>query len=76
MEEKNVSFEENLRELEDIVNKLEGGDVSLDEMMQLFESGIAKTRECNERLKKAEQKITVLMKNAFGEMEEKPFPAE
>ena len=76
MEEKNVSFEENLRELEDIVNKLEGGDVSLDEMMQLIESGIAKTRECNERLKKAEQKITVLMKNAFGEMEEKPFPAE
>lgn len=76
MENKNVSFEENLRELESIVARLEDGDVSLDEMMKLFESGVAKTRECNEQLKKAEQKITVLVENAFGEMKEKPFPTE
>ncbi len=76
MNKKNMTFEENLNELENIVNKLESSDISLDEMLLLFEAGVAKTRECNEQLKTAEQKITVLMKNAFGEMEEQPFSKE
>ena len=73
---KNISFEENLKELEDIVKKLEGGDVSLDEMLELFEQGIARTKECNEQLKNAEQKISILIKNNSGEMEEQPFAAQ
>lgn len=76
MSEKKITFEENLKELEIIVKKLEGGDTSLDEMLTLFEQGIAKTRECNEQLRNAEQKISILMKNASGEIEEKPFVAE
>ncbi|MBQ7096719.1 MAG: exodeoxyribonuclease VII small subunit [Clostridia bacterium] len=76
MSEKKITFEENLKELEVIVKKLESGDTSLDEMLSLFEQGIAKTRECNEQLRNAEQKISILMKNASGEMEEKPFAAE
>ena len=68
-----VSFEENLRELENIVQKLESGDVSLDEMLELFEQGVSRTKECNEQLKNAEQKISILLKNSSGEIEEKPM---
>lgn len=73
MEKKKVSFEENLRELENIVRRLENGDVGLDEMLELFEQGISRTKECNEQLKNAEQKISILMKNTSGEIEEKPM---
>ena len=68
-----VSFEDNLRELENIVQKLESGDVSLDEMLELFEQGVSRTKECNEQLKNAEQKISILLKNSSGEIEEKPM---
>lgn len=73
---KEVCFEENLKELEEIVKKLEGGDVNLDEMLELFEQGIARTKECNSQLKNAEQKINILLKNSDGQIQEKPFDAE
>ena len=71
-----VSFEENIKELEGIVNRLESGEVSLDEMLGLFEEGIRRTKECTSQLKNAEQKITVLMKNSDGEICETPFEVE
>ena len=76
MADNKMSFENGLKELEDIVKKLETGNVSLDEMLGLFEQGIALTKECNLQLENAEQKISVLMKNSMGEIEEKPFDAE
>lgn len=70
-------FEKNLKELEGVVRQLEGGEVTLDEMLALFENGIKLTRECTEALDNAEQKINILMKNRVtGEMEEKPFAKE
>ncbi len=76
MSEKN-NFEKNLGELEQVVKALEGNDVSLDEMMELFEKGVSLTKKCTTALNEAEQKITVLMKNRdSGEMEEQPFNAE
>lgn len=68
-----VSFEENIKELENIIRTLEGGEVSLDEMLRLFGEGIRRTKECAEQLQKAEQKITVLMRNSDGEMKEEIF---
>ena len=76
MTEKKISFEQSLKELEEIVRKLENGDASLDEMLELFEQGIARTKECNVQLKNAEQKISILIKNSMGEIEEKPFEVE
>lgn len=76
MAEKKISFEESLKELELIVKKLESGDASLDEMLDLFEQGIARTKECNAQLKNAEQKINILMRDSSGEMTEKPFDVE
>ncbi|MBQ9757296.1 MAG: exodeoxyribonuclease VII small subunit [Clostridia bacterium] len=71
-----ISFEENIKELEKIIAKLEGGEVSLDQMLELFSEGIGRAKECSNQLKNAEQKISVLMKNADGDMEERPFSAE
>ncbi len=73
---KELKFEENIKELENIINTLEGGEVSLDEMLKLFEEGIKRTKECTKQLKDAEQKVTVLMKGLNGELEEQPFGAE
>ena len=45
-------------------------------MLNLFEEGIKRTKECTKQLKNAEQKVTVLMKGLNGELEEQPFDAE
>ena len=71
------NFEKNLAELEGVVKALEASDISLDDMIALFEKGVGLTRECTDALNAAEQKITILMKNRDGgEMEEKPFDIE
>ncbi len=67
-------FEKNLKELEGVVKELEGGDVSLDRMLELFERGISLTKQCTNALDTAEQKINVLIKNKeSGQMTEQPF---
>lgn len=56
-----MSFEESLTELEGIVDKLEKGQISLDESLVLFEKGIKLVRECNTKLKNAQQKVEQLI---------------
>ena len=68
-----TSFEENIKELEQIVKTLEGGEISLEEMLTLFSEGIKRTKDCTKQLKDAEQKITILMKNPDGSMTEELF---
>lgn len=60
------TFEASLAELEEIVAKLEGGDLPLEESLELFEKGIRLSRECRERLIKAERRIEKLMKDGDG----------
>ncbi len=68
------NFETNLKKLEQVVKALEGTDISLDEMLSLFEQGIALTKACTTALDEAEQKVTILMKNReTGELREEPF---
>lgn len=67
------SFENNLKELENIVKTLESSEITLDEMLELFEKGIVLTKSCTQQLENAEQKITVLMKNKNGEVTEEDF---
>ncbi len=62
------SFEVTLGELEQIVAKLEDGDLPLEESLDLFERGIKLARECRERLSKAERRIEILMKDADGSL--------
>src|SRR5882757_7056987 len=67
MTQKKQSFEDSLAELEKIVGKLEGGDLSLEESLELFEKGVGLSRECQERLNRAERRIEVLLKDQRGE---------
>ncbi len=54
-------FEDSIKELEKIVEKLEKGDAGLDESLELFEKGIKLSKACNEMLDKAEKKVSVLI---------------
>ena len=67
-----MSFEESLTELEGIADKLEKGQLSLDESLMLFEKGIKLVRECNMKLKSAQQKLEQLVEEN-GEVKEELF---
>ena len=66
MSSKNQTFEASLGELEKIVRQLEDGDLSLEESLKLFEDGVRLSRECQERLNKAERRIEILLKDEDG----------
>ncbi|MBS24537.1 MAG: exodeoxyribonuclease VII small subunit [Gammaproteobacteria bacterium] len=65
-------FEKALEELEELVSSMEDGELSLEGSLQAFEKGIKLTRECQAALKKAEQKVQVLI-NENGDTEEMEF---
>lgn len=54
-------FESALAELETLVERMEKGDLSLEESLRQFESGIKLTRECQHALQQAEQKVQILL---------------
>lgn len=68
-----IPFEEALKRLEEIVRHLEAGDLTLDESLKAFEEGIKWSRLCEQRLAEAKGKVEVLVKEANGEVMEKPF---
>jgi exodeoxyribonuclease VII small subunit len=55
-----ASFEEALSELEALVERMESGDLPLEESLAAFEQGISLTRHCQEALQVAEQKVEIL----------------
>ncbi len=59
--EQQPDFEAALEELETLVEAMETGDISLEESLAKFERGIALTRQCQQVLKQAEQKVQILM---------------
>jgi exodeoxyribonuclease VII small subunit len=61
------TFEDVLGELEEIVTKLEAGDLPLEASLDLFEKGVALSRECRTRLENAERRIQVLTQAPDGE---------
>jgi exodeoxyribonuclease VII small subunit len=65
-------FEQALAELEKLVQKLEGGELPLDEALKTFERGIELTRHCQAALKTAQQKVEILLKRS-GQIEVQPF---
>ena len=58
---KSPDFEKSLKELESLVEKMEQGDLSLEESLQQFERGVELSRACQQALKAAEQKVEMLM---------------
>ena len=56
-----INFEKTFTELEELVKKMEGGDLSLEESLKYFERGILLTKDCQQALNKAEQKVRILL---------------
>ena len=76
---KSPDFEQALAELETLVERLERGDLPLDEALKLFERGVSLTRHCQSSLQAAQQKVEILLKRsgepqaeAFEEADEEP----
>ena len=55
------NFEASMKELETLVERMEAGEISLEDSLKDFERGIELTRNCQSALKEAEQKIQILM---------------
>tara|TARA_B100000674_G_C37147958_1_gene605197 strand:- start:175 stop:423 length:249 start_codon:yes stop_codon:yes gene_type:complete len=62
-DQSDLSFEDALSELENLVEKMEAGELSLEESLKSFEKGIALTRSCQKALSEAEQKVEILTSN-------------
>jgi exodeoxyribonuclease VII small subunit len=65
-QQSNKKFEEALRGLEEIVEKLETGDLSLDEALGAFEEGVALVRYLGEKLTEVEKRVEVLTRDPGG----------
>lgn len=61
---KKLDYEAAVKELEALVEKLEQGDISLEESLALYERGVLLTRDCQESLQAAEQKVQMLLQQA------------
>lgn len=75
MEEKQLNFEEAMKELEKIALELEKGNLNLDESVVKFEEGIALSKKCNKYLEEAEKKITILLQKEDS-IEEENFEVQ
>ena len=69
----NITFEEAVARLEQIVRSMEEGKLSLDDSLKAFEEGIALVRFCNGKLDAAEQRVRILLTGEDGAMTTAPF---
>lgn len=76
MAKKSLSFEESMQRLDDIVRRLERGDVPLEESLALFEEGSGLIAQCSKLLDNAEQTVIKLKKGSDGAPVELPFESE
>lgn len=68
--EKNLTFEEALESLESISNRLESGELGLDDSIAEFEKGTRLARLCQKKIEEAERKIEILQKGKDGDIRE------
>jgi exodeoxyribonuclease VII small subunit len=72
---KENKFEDAMRELEDIVKRLESGDLPLEESLKIFEKGVTLSRFCFNKLEEAEKRVSILIKDEGG-IKREPFEYE
>lgn len=70
-----IDFEQSLADLQALVERLENGELSLEDSLAAFEQGISLTRDCQSALAQAEQKVQVLLERD-GELAAEPFDAD
>lgn len=69
-------FEDAMKKLEFIVERMEKGDMSLNESLKMFEEGVKLIRFCSQELHKAEKKVELLSRDAEGKLVGAPFEEE
>ncbi len=74
MSRKSITFEESMERLDEIVKRLESGDVPLEESMKLFEEGTKLAAKCSALLENAQLKVTKLMKGPDDTPVEQEMP--
>ncbi|HAG95901.1 MAG: exodeoxyribonuclease VII small subunit [Pseudomonadales bacterium] len=67
-----IDFEKSLQTLEQLVESMEGGDMTLEKSLEAFEQGIKLTKECQQALREAQQKVDILLQQN-GDEELTPF---
>jgi len=76
MKEPEVKFEKALAELKSIVEKLEKGDLELDESLKLFERGVKLVQVCTRKLDEAQRRVDIVMKAKDGKKTVQEFEEE
>jgi exodeoxyribonuclease VII small subunit len=69
-------FESVLKKLEEVVNRLEGGELSLDDSLKAFEEGVKYAGFCSKKLEEAESRVELLLKQKDGTFVRKDFRVE
>ena len=75
MAKKEISFEEAMEKLEEIVDSLESGDFPLEESLKLYEEGVKLVNLCNKKISNVEKSIKILL-NSDGELVEEDFVSD
>lgn len=76
MVDKKPTFEISLKNLEEIVKKMEEGELSLDQSLKKFEEGMDLVKFCDKSLNEAEGRVEKLMKDSQGNKKRVPFEVE
>lgn len=71
--DEDISFENSLKKLEEIVEELEKGELSLDEALKLYEEGMQFSDQCLEKLNESKQKVEKLTKEGNKKYHTEPF---
>jgi exodeoxyribonuclease VII small subunit len=71
-----LSFEAGLKRLEEVLDSLEHGNLSLEEAMRAFEEGVRLVRLCHRKLDEVEKRVELLLKDDAGRFFTRPFPEE
>ena len=66
-------FETSLKKLEEIVKRLEGGSLSLEDSLKAFEEGVKHSAYCSGKLDEAERRVEILLKQKDGSLKREPF---
>jgi exodeoxyribonuclease VII small subunit len=69
-------FEKAMERLEEIVGSLEGGELSLEDSLKVFEEGMKLARFCSHKLEEAEKKVTLLVRESGEKYTQAPFEIE
>ena len=68
-----LKFEEAIADLEQLVEQLESGDLSLEDSLAVFEKGVGLVRYCNLKLSEVEKKVELLVKDKQGQLQLQAF---